>query len=324
VLGSSARRRAGARDCSQPDEPFKSVRGALYTAGVHDVAAWERSGSLRAVLGHDIFVVERRPRAERAHPVLILHGFPTCSFEWHDVIGALSSDRRVIAFDFLGFGLSAKPAGHRYSLFEQADIAAAVVEACDVSACTLITHDMGDSVGGELLARSIDGTLPFSIERRVLTNGSIYLQMAHLSAGQRMLLAMPDASLPEDAAPDRDALGAALAATCAVPPDARELQAWSELIVRGGGNRVLPRTIRYIEERREHEHRWTGAIERHPSPLSIVWGDADPIAVYPMAERLIGRRSDARLIRLEGVGHYPMAEAPQRFSDALRSELGAD
>jgi pimeloyl-ACP methyl ester carboxylesterase len=122
-----------------------------------------------------------------------------------------------------------------------------------------------------------------------------------------------------DAAPTTELLVAALRATCApdstVPDD--ELAALAELIVRDGGNRLLPRTIRYVEERLEHEGRWTGAIERHPAPLTIGWGDLDPIAVWPMAERLHAARPDATLVRLPGIGHYPMLEAPDAFSAAL-------
>jgi pimeloyl-ACP methyl ester carboxylesterase len=87
------------------------------------------------------------------------------------------------------------------------------------------------------------------------------------------------------------------------------------------GQLLLPRTIRYIEERRANQQRFTGAIETHPSPLTIVWGDLDPIAVHPMAERLAAARPDATLVTLEGVGHYPMVEAPERFSAAVGAAL---
>ena len=94
-----------------------------------------------------------------------------------------------------------------------------------------------------------------------------------------------------------------------------------DLVLRRDGNRLLPRTIRYLEERREHEDRWTGAIETHPAPLRIIWGDADPIAVPAMTDRLIERRPDTPLTRLEAVGHYPMLEAPDAFLAALRVGL---
>jgi pimeloyl-ACP methyl ester carboxylesterase len=80
---------------------------------------------------------------------------------------------------------------------------------------------------------------------------------------------------------------------------------------------MLPRTIRYIEDRRAEERRFTGAIEEHPSPVGVVWGDRDPVAVHAMAERFATVRTDAPLTTLDGVGHYPMLEAPERFAAAV-------
>ena len=54
----------------------------------------------------------------------------------------------------------------------------------------------------------------------------------------------------------------------------------------------------------------------HPSPMTVVWGIDDPIAVPAMADRLEAARPDARVVRLGGVGHYPMVEAPGRFAAA--------
>jgi pimeloyl-ACP methyl ester carboxylesterase len=99
------------------------------------------------------------------------------------------------------------------------------------------------------------------------------------------------------------------------------VEAGAELIVVDGGNRLLPRLIRYLRERREHEARWTGAIESHPAPLTIVWGDRDPIAVYPMTDRLVERRPDAARTRLTDVGHFPMLEAPDAFASAVLAGL---
>jgi pimeloyl-ACP methyl ester carboxylesterase len=97
--------------------------------------------------------------------------------------------------------------------------------------------------------------------------------------------------------------------------------AW-ELISHHGGHRLLPRTIRYIEERRRNQSRYTGAIESHPSPLGIVWGADDPIAVVEMVTRLREARPDASVEILDGVGHFPMVESPTRFEDAVLRALG--
>src|SRR5947207_13509674 len=98
---------------------------------------------------------------------------------------------------------------------------------------------MGDSVGGELLARSLGGTLSFEVTRRVLTNGSVYIDMAQLTDGQQLLLSLPDERLAEGLG--RDALVNALRATFA--PDAaapdEDVQVGAELIRRDGGHRLL-------------------------------------------------------------------------------------
>jgi pimeloyl-ACP methyl ester carboxylesterase len=284
---------------------------------------WQRRGTYRTVLGHRIFVADVPPAAERAAPALVLHGFPTSGIDWHRTVDAINAaGRRAIVPDLLGYGLSDKP-DQRYSLFEQADIIDALARDLQLTTVALVTHDMGDSVGGEVLARSIDGSLPFGIERRVLTNGSIYIDMAQLTDGQKLLLSLPDEQLPDGGAVAHDGLQLALRNTFAPSSDVDddEVAAMAALIVENDGNRMLPRLIRYIEERRRHEQRWTGAIETHPAPLDIIWGDLDPIAVWPMVERLHGARTDANVHRLEGVGHYPMVEAPARFTAAIRAAL---
>ncbi len=290
--------------------------------GDEPAAKWSERGERVQVLGHGVCVVDRAAAdgGDAGPPVLVLHGFPTSSHDWHRVVDRFATRRRVVLLDLLGFGSSDKP-DQRYSLFEQADLVDALAGDLGLDDVALVTHDMGDSVGGELLARSIDGTLGFGVTRRVISNGSIYLGMAHLTDGQQLLLSLPDARLADGLG--REALIQALRATFApgspVPDEDVEMAA--ELILRDGGDLLLPRTIRYIEERREHEGRWTGAIERHPSPVSIVWGDADPIAVWPMAERLHEARPDATLVRLRDVGHYPMLEAPDEFAAALDHAL---
>jgi pimeloyl-ACP methyl ester carboxylesterase len=179
-----------------------------------------------------------------------------------------------------------------------------------------------------LLARRAEGTWAVEITGRVITNGSIYIEQAHLTNGQQFLLGLPDEKLPADAPISAATLTRSLRETfspdAAVPPDGSPedlLAATVEQIMRDGGHLVLPRLIRYIEERRRNEARFTGAIESDPSPLHIVWGTDDPIAVPSMVDTLRAARPDATVDLLEGVGHYPMVEAPARFLAAVRTGL---
>jgi len=251
-------------------------------------------------------------------PLLVLHGFPTCSFDWRLVVDRLGAERDVVVLDLLGFGLSDKP-DQRYGLRSYADGVEAVAAHLGLTHVDLVTHDIGDSVGGEVLARSLEGTLGFTVGRRVLTNGSIYMELVQLTFGQQFLLGLPDERNELVGADGGESFRNGVAATFAPGSvvDAEELEALSELARRQDGLAMLPRTIRYIEDRRAEERRFTGAIEAHPSPVGLVWGDQDPVAVHAMAERFVTVRPGTELVTLEGVGHYPMLEAPDRFAEAV-------
>jgi pimeloyl-ACP methyl ester carboxylesterase len=288
----------------------------------YSAAAWADLGTQRQLCGERIFTVDAAPLGpETLEPLLVLHGFPTSSYDYAAVLNPLRRNRRVLLLDMLGYGLSAKP-DRPYTMALQADIAAAFVADLGVDRLALLTHDMGDTVGGELLARR--PAWPVDITRRVLTNGSIYIEQAHLTDGQLMLLGLPDERLPESFPLTADGLAASLRATFSTltphqPPPWTEdpVAPAAAQIVHDDGQRVLPRLIRYIEERRANERRFTGAIEADPSPVHVVWGLDDPIAVPAMVDTLVAARPSATVERLADVGHYPMVEAPARFLDAV-------
>jgi len=287
------------------------------------VAEWDALGEHRTLAGHSIFTIDAPPiDGERDEPLLVLHGFPSSSYDFAAVLDDLRRTRRVLLLDFLGYGLSDKP-DQPYTLAEQADVVMAFTATIGVDRVALLSHDMGDTVGGELLARQIEGRWPVDITRRVLTNGSIYIDMAQLTAGQQFLLALPDEQLAPGAALDAASVKAGLVATFSPSSSVSdaELDAQWELIACGDGHRLLPRLIRYIEERRRDESRYTGAIETHPSPLHVVWGVDDPIAVVGMTERLRAARPELTVDLLDDVGHYPMIEAPDQFAAAVARGL---
>ncbi len=310
---------SAAPDDADPGAGADDALGTPYSAD-----AWAALGTERQLCGERIFTIDAAPLGpETLEPLLVLHGFPTSSYDYAAVLDRLRRHRRVLLLDLLGYGLSAKPDRH-YTMALQADVAAAFVADLGLERLALLTHDMGDTVGGELLARRSEGAWPVEVTRRVLTNGSIYIEQAHLTDGQLLLLGLPDELLPEAFPLGADSLAASLRATFSaltpvMPPPWTEDPAApaAAQIVHDGGQRVLPRLIRYIEERRANERRFTGAIESDPSPLHVVWGLDDPIAVPPMVDTLLAARPSATAVRLTDVGHYPMVEAPARFLGAV-------
>lgn len=287
-----------------------------------EAAAWWALGEHRQLLGEDIFVVDLPAQEQVGNPaLLVIHGFPTSSMDFALVAHRLAARRRVVLLDLPGYGFSAKP-DRAYTVAGQADVVANLSEALGLDRIDLLTHDMGDTVGGELLARHADGDWPVDIRSRVVTNGSIYLDLAHLTAAQLALLGMPDRVRPELMGGDAVSVAAGMAGTLApAHRDAVDLLPHAQAVILNSGRSMMPRTIRYIEERRVNERRFTGAIETHPSPLHVVWGPEDPIAVRSMPEQLRAVRPDATLRWIDGAGHYPQLEDPDAYVAAVLAAI---
>jgi pimeloyl-ACP methyl ester carboxylesterase len=284
------------------------------------IADWERRGRFAEAGGHRVFVVEAGP-GSGAPPVVLLHGFPSSSFDWRAVVPALAERARVVAFDFPGYGLSGKPPDARYSLFEQADVAEDLIATLGIERCTLVAHDMGDTVCAELLMRAVEGGLRFEPERAILLNGSIFIDLAQLSPGQLALLSMPDEVLAEE--PPMEMFRPGLAATFGadLPASEQDLDGIIEMVRRSGGARLLPRLIRYIEERRANQERWTAGLVEYPGPMTLLWGEQDPIAVLAMTARLAELRPYTEVVTWPDVGHWPTLEAPDRVASEVLKRL---
>lgn len=270
--------------------------------------------------GHSVFTIDSGPPA--ADALLLIHGFPTASWDWEPVWRALGIRERVLAFDMLGFGLSAKPRGHAYSMFEQADLAEHVLAAHGVTSYHVLAHDYGDTVAQELLARSREPGARPRLRSVAFLNGGLFPE-THRQATIQRLLRSPLGSLV-----GRLTTRAALASNMrrifgpGTPPDEALLDGFWSLLERNGGRRVLHRLIRYIDERREHRARWVGALQSADVPLTLIDGAADPISGAHMADRYRELVPNADVTLLERIGHYPQVEAPDEVLAAYAAFRG--
>ncbi|WP_435152458.1 alpha/beta fold hydrolase [Haladaptatus sp. DFWS20] len=81
------------------------------------------------------------------HPIVMLHGNPTWSFLYRDLVRGLSDEYRCIVPDYFGFGLSDKPRGWSYRPEDHARIFEAFVEELRLQNFTLIVQDWGGPIG---------------------------------------------------------------------------------------------------------------------------------------------------------------------------------
>jgi pimeloyl-ACP methyl ester carboxylesterase len=247
--------------------------------------------------------------------VLLLHGYPSSSFDYRGVVPQVAG-RAWVTLDFLGFGLSDKPRPHRYSLFEQADIVEKVVAETTTGPVVLIAHDMGTSVATELLARDLNGRLPFELQRAVLTNGSVILERASLRPIQKMLRGPLGPVVARFANRPMFTRGFAELFTDDNPLSAEEAEAQWALMSYNDGARIAHLLISYLDERVENASRWHDAVRDWPKPLGFVWGMDDPVATINVLDGLRELRPGGDVVELHGVGHYPQVEVPDAFARA--------
>lgn len=169
--------------------------------------------------------------------MLLLHGYPSSSFDFRAVIPHLTGQAWV-TMDFLGFGLSDKPRPHRYSLLEQAHLVETVVAHTVTGAVVVLAHDMGTSVTTELLARDLDGRLPFDLRRAVLSNGSVILERASLRPIQKVLRSPLGPVAARLVSRGGFTRGFGRIFSPAHPLSAQEAQAQWELLCYNDGNRI--------------------------------------------------------------------------------------
>ena len=253
-------------------------------------------------------------------PVLLLiHGFPTSSWDWHSLWDELCLCHTVIAPDLLGFGSSSKPFPHRYCIDEQAGLVEAVLKHCGFSRADVIAHDYGNTVAQELLARANTRQLGFALDSLVFLNGGLFPECHRPLPLQKLLASSWGPWLQRFVG--RAGLARSMRRIFGpdTQPDEATLGAFWGEIDREHGRRVLPALLGYIAERHQRRERWVGALQQTSVPIGFIDGEADPISGAHMADRWAELVPDAALHRLPGIGHYPQIEAPERVLTAWRA-----
>ena len=84
------------------------------------VQTWFDRGSIRSINGNDIFVIDQE--SDKKSTIILIHGFPTSTFDFETIWQALGEHHRLVCLDMLGFGFSDKPNKRDYTIHKQADL----------------------------------------------------------------------------------------------------------------------------------------------------------------------------------------------------------
>jgi pimeloyl-ACP methyl ester carboxylesterase len=288
------------------------------------VEEWLRGGARFAYRGLDVFT--RKAGAREAAVLLLIHGFPTASWDWEALWPALAQRYRVLALDLLGFGFSAKPRRYDYSLVDQAELCEQFLRAEGVREYHVLAHDYGDSVAQELLARQTDPGERPRLQSVAFLNGGLFPEEHRPVLLQKLLLSPIGPLVARSAS--RHALASSLRRIFGPEsqPGDELVDAFWTLMQHGEGASVMHRLIRYIPERRRRHERWVRAMQATSLPLKLIDGLLDPISGAHMVARYRQLIPNADVTELPRIGHYPQVEAPQAVLAAyleFRERIGA-
>ncbi|MEH6561928.1 MAG: alpha/beta hydrolase, partial [Marinobacter sp.] len=287
------------------------------TVGSGEVALleeWQQGGKWFSYEGHAIF----SRMAGRGEPLVLMHGFPTASWDWSRIWPMLVQSHNVLALDMLGFGFSDKPRGHAYSIEDQADLMQGLLEGLGLGSVHIFAHDYGCSVAQELLAREQEGVLPFQIASVCFLNGALFPEV-HNPLMIQKLLSSPLGGLLSRALTRRSFERSFLKLFGSKHlPSQQDMDNFWYLLTYNNGRGILHHLIQFMEERRCHRHRWVSALQNARQPMRLISGTADPVSGAAMAQRYQEMIPDADVVQLRSVGHYPHFESPWEVFGAYR------
>jgi pimeloyl-ACP methyl ester carboxylesterase len=276
------------------------------------LTAWRDGGQTIRLLGRRIFV--RTAIVADRKPLLLIHGYPTASYDWHALWERLAERYSLYALDMLGFGFSEKPPRARYSIELQADYCQALLAEHECGPVHVLAHDYGDTVAQELLAREHEGRM--RLRSITFLNGGLFPETHRPRPVQRLLATPLLGNLVAHMMTWHRFEKTMRSIAGRNPPTREELRDQWALVERDDGCLALAGLISYMKQRRVNRRRWVGALSSNTVPLQLICGAMDPISGAHLAERYEELVPNPNVTLLPYVGHYPQLEVPGAVLEA--------
>ena len=283
------------------------------------IEAWHAKGALQRLNGHQVFCIDEG--SENRQAILLIHGFPTSSYDFQAIWQTVGKHYRLLSIDLLGFGFSDKPNRKRYTIHSQADLIEAFIRNSGLKSYHILAHDYGVTVAQELLARNLEGSGQGTPLSCCFLNGGLFPE-THRSLLTQKLLLGPLGKLITQVYSNQDRFERSFCSVFGTEtkPNKREISEFWEIINYKEGRHLLHNLITYIHDRRDYRSRWVSALQDSKVPLSLINGSADPVSGKHLVDRYkeLNCRLD-HLCELAEIGHYPHLEAPTKVSSAYLS-----
>ena len=270
------------------------------------------------VNGHRVFF---REAGDASHPtLLLLHGFPTSSHMFRDLIPLLSDRYHVVAPDLPGFGFTQSPAGFRYSFDSLSQVIGDFTDALDLKRYALYVFDYGAPIGFRLARAK-----PERVAAIVSQNGNAYEE--GLSTGWNPIQTYWREPTPEHRAALRAFLTPettkwqyvhGVADESLVAPESYTLD--SALMARPGNDEIqLDLFLDYASNVALYPT-FQDYFRNQQPPLLAVWGDKDPFFLPPGAEAF--RRDNPKAeVHFFDTGHFALETHAREIAETMRHFL---
>lgn len=256
-------------------------------------------------------------RREGKGPVLLcIHGFPSSSWDFGSIWSELTQKFDVIAIDLIGLGKSSKPK-QPLTVNLQADQIERLLTTLQIESVHLLTHDLGDTVAQELLARHMDRSAKVNWLSCIFLNGGIFPETHQPLLIQKLLISPMGKFLSPFMSEKTLKKNMTNIFSKEHPPSNQFIKGTWQLICHGNGKTMIPRLIRYMKERSTFRERWVNPLERNMIPLRLINGIQDPISGGHAADRFAEVVPNADIVRLKNAGHYPHIETPMEVMEAF-------
>ena len=247
-------------------------------------------------------------------PIVLLHGFPTCSHLWSETVRLLPAGHRVVVLDLLGFGRSDPPGGRPVNIRGHAERVIALLDVLGINYCTVVGHDLGGGIAQMLALR-----WPARVSRLCLIDSvafdawpprEVKLARAMLPLTRHLPATWILSVLRTDlmrgyAVEERGAHAVERYVKPFSTPEGRDLLMEHLLALDGTETDALAPRLKDIVQ-----------------PTAIVWGGLDPFLPVAVGRRLHAAIPHATLEVIPEARHFLPEEHPERVADVISNLLG--
>lgn len=261
-----------------------------------------------SVDGHDVEVAYYDDGT--GDPVVFLHGIPTNSYLWREIVPSIAEERRVIAPDMAGYGQSSMYDGFDRSLRAQEEVLTELFDTLGLETVSLVGHDLG---GGVALRFAVHD--PDAVEQLVLSNAVAYDSWP--------IPTITDLGLPETAHETtveeaQGMLDDLLRDTLyGDDPDEAFIEGMKAPWASEEGVTSLVRNASATNT--------SHTTEVDPAEVTaetlLLWGSEDEFQSIEWAERLEGDIDTAELIGVENASHWVPVDRPDTYREELNAFL---